>query len=174
MNIIVCASLLRLVPILLNGMKYAEIDLILLKVWSCMPNSSLVTVSLLSCQADSEEDQDVPDKDSDIRPRFHRARSHMTDGGSGGAEGREGEEEGDSDDDGVVADCLSDWNLRKCSAAALDVLSNVFNEALLPVFLPLLKQNLSSQVPCYTCTNHLGCVCVPYSPPICPFCCCHY
>lgn len=118
-------------------------------------------------QADSEEDQDVPDKDSDIRPRFHRARSHMTEGGSGGAEGREGEDEGDSDDDGVVADCLSDWNLRKCSAAALDVLSNVFNESLLPVFLPLLKQNLSSQVP----SPIALCGCALHSPAV--FCCCH-
>ena len=31
-NIILCVLTLRLVPILLNGMKYAEIDLILLKV----------------------------------------------------------------------------------------------------------------------------------------------
>lgn len=91
----------------------------------------------------------------------------MTEGGSGGAEGREGEDEGDSDDDGVVADCLSDWNLRKCSAAALDVLSNVFNESLLPVFLPLLKQNLSSQVP----SPIALCGCALHSPAV--FCCCH-
>ena len=63
-----------------------------------------------------------------------------------GADGGEGEEDGDSDEEELAADCLSDWNLRKCSAAALDVLSNVFNEALLPVFLPLLNENLSSQV----------------------------
>ena len=116
---------------------------------------SVVTCSAVShclCpQADAEEDQDVPDKDSDIRPRFHRARTHMPEGGSGGAqggggEGVAGEDDGDSDEEDLTADALSDWNLRKCSAAALDVLSNVFNEALLPVFLPLLKQNLSSQV----------------------------
>lgn len=41
-------------------------------------------------------------------------------------------------------EALSDWNLRKCSAAALDVLSNVFHDSLLPVLLPLLKQNLFS------------------------------
>ena len=32
-----------------------------------------------------------------------------------------------------------DWNLRKCSAAALDVLANVFMNDLLPVLLPILK-----------------------------------
>ena len=96
-------------------------------------------------QADAEEDQDVPDKESDIRPRFHRARTHLTEGARPEG-GGEGEEEGDSDEEELTADCLSDWNLRKCSAAALDVLSNVFNEALLPVLLPLLKRDLSSQV----------------------------
>ena len=30
----------------------------------------------------------------------------------------------------------------KCSAAALDVLANVFREALLPVLLPILKETL--------------------------------
>jgi hypothetical protein len=33
----------------------------------------------------------------------------------------------------------ADWNLRKCSAAALDVLANVFTTDLLPVLLPILK-----------------------------------
>ncbi len=37
---------------------------------------------------------------------------------------------------------LSDWNLRKCSAAALDVLANVFKDELLPVLLPILKETL--------------------------------
>ena len=83
----------------------------------------------------------MPDRDSDIRPRFHRARTHLQEGAGG-----EGEEDRDSDEEDLAADCLSDWNLRKCSAAALDVLSNVFHEDLLPVLLPLLKQNLSSQV----------------------------
>lgn len=65
------------------------------------------------------------------------------------AEGVEGEGEGDSDsdsdeDDDLKKEALSDWNLRKCSAAALDVLSNVFHDTLLPVLLPLLKTNLFS------------------------------
>ena len=147
-------------------MKYAEIDLILLKASPHLSlTHSLLTYPLthtlsfacslvqfligtlhslptlsLSLQADAEEDQDVPDKDSDIRPRFHRGRTHL-------AEARPDEtEEVDSDEEELTADCLSDWNLRKCSAAALDVLSNVFNDLLLPVLLPLLKRDLSSQV----------------------------
>lgn len=40
---------------------------------------------------------------------------------------------------------LSEWNLRKCSAAALDVLANVFREECLPIVLPILKETLFHQ-----------------------------
>lgn len=40
---------------------------------------------------------------------------------------------------------LSDWNLRKCSAAALDVLASVFRNDLLPVLVPILKETLFHQ-----------------------------
>ena len=84
------------------------------------------------------EDENVPDKDSDIRPRFHKAKTQ------GGGDLAEGDDSEDSDEDDLRKEALSDWNLRKCSAAALDVLSNVFHQALLPVLLPLLKENLFS------------------------------
>ncbi|KAF6017120.1 TNPO1 [Bugula neritina] len=61
----------RLVPVLVRGMKYSELDIILLK-------------------GDVEEDEHIADKESDIRPRFHRAKSHTQkhasiDGGGDGA-----------------------------------------------------------------------------------------
>lgn len=31
------------------------------------------------------------------------------------------------------------WNLRKCSAAALDVLSNVFGDEILPTLMPVVQ-----------------------------------
>merc|ERR1719342_284605 len=70
-----------------------------------------------------------------MKPRFHRSRSHhATTTGDG---------EDDEDDDGIDDEnSLSDWNLRKCSAAALDVLANVFLVELLPVLLPILKETL--------------------------------
>ena len=49
---------------------------------------------------------------------------------------------GDDDDGMDDENSLSDWNLRKCSAAALDVLANVFLVELLPVLLPILKVGL--------------------------------
>lgn len=48
----------RLLPILIRGMRYSDIDIILLK-------------------GDVEDDDDnVPDRDQDIRPRFHKSRTH--------------------------------------------------------------------------------------------------
>ncbi|KAG7491429.1 hypothetical protein MATL_G00003430 [Megalops atlanticus] len=108
--------LVQLIPILVNGMKYSEIDIILLK-------------------GDVEEDETVPDSEQDIKPRFHKSRTvTLQHEGGGGEEGEDIDEDEDDDDD-----TLSDWNLRKCSAAALDVLANVFRDELLPHLLPLLK-----------------------------------
>ncbi|KAG2466455.1 TNPO1 protein, partial [Polypterus senegalus] len=118
---VLCGHLPKLIPVLVNGMKYSEIDIILLK-------------------GDVEEDEAIPDSEQDIRPRFHRSRTvaqqHEADGI---------EDEDDDDDDIDDDDTISDWNLRKCSAAALDVLANVFRDELLPQILPLLKELLFHQ-----------------------------
>jgi len=100
----------RLVPILINGMVYSEIDIILLK-------------------GDVEEDEMVPDREEDIKPRFHKSKVH----GARGDQHQDGVDGSDDLDDlGDDDEAVSDWNLRKCSAAALDVLANVFHEELLP------------------------------------------
>ncbi|XP_064607040.1 transportin-1-like isoform X2 [Liolophura sinensis] len=111
----------RLVPILVKGMKYSEIDIILLK-------------------GDIEEDDMIPDKESDIKPRFHKSKTHS----QKHQDGEDVNNDGDCSDDGYDDDddSLSDWNLRKCSAAALDVLANVFRDDLLPILLPILKETL--------------------------------
>ena len=113
----------KLIPVLVKGMKYSEIDIILLR-------------------GDVEEDEMVPDREEDIRPRFHRARHHQIDHLSPSS--HDGMNDGDAsdDEDGNDDSSLSDWNLRKCSAAALDVLASVFRNDLLPVLLPILKETL--------------------------------
>ncbi|NWU31871.1 TNPO1 protein, partial [Dyaphorophyia castanea] len=115
---VLCRHLAKLIPVLVNGMKYSEIDIILLK-------------------GDVEEDEAIPDSEQDIRPRFHRSRTvaqpHEED---------RIEDDDDDDNDLDDDDTISDWNLRKCSAAALDVLANVFRDELLPHILPLLKELL--------------------------------
>ncbi|CAF0791983.1 unnamed protein product [Rotaria sordida] len=141
----------KLLPILCKNMKYSEMDIILLR-------------------GDIDEDEHIPDRIEDIRPRFHRARTRqqtqnlldtnsqlntMTDtnnnstatspNNQSGQHLQDDDEDDDDDDDdgsGTNADQATEWNLRKCSAAALDVLSNVFRETILPILLPILREML--------------------------------
>lgn len=123
----------QLLPVLIRAMRYSEMDVILLRG-----------------DRDDDADDAEPDRDSDIRPRFHKSRlhtiKHNNSFGSQLASGDSNMTGGDSDSEDEGADVddgsLSDWNLRKCSAAALDVLANVFGADLLPVLLPLLKETL--------------------------------
>ncbi|XP_038975247.1 transportin-1 isoform X2 [Phoenix dactylifera] len=96
----------RLIPVLMSNMVYADDD------------ESLV---------DLEEDESFPDRDQDLKPRFHSSRLH-------------GSDNGEEDDD----DTVNVWNLRKCSAAGLDILSNVFGDEILPTLMPLIQQKLST------------------------------
>ena len=107
----------ELVPILIKGMRYSENDLILL-------------------EGKDEYDTHIPDRDSDIRPRFHKSKNKNTTPFL--------LEDMDFDsDDGIFGDDFgSEWNIRKCSAAALDVLSNVFHDELLDPLLPILQNCL--------------------------------
>jgi len=103
-----------LVPILLKGMVYNQLDIMLL--------------------GGDEEDGHVPDKAQDIAPRHHSAK--VTSYSNGDSEFFD-----DDDED------ISDWNLRKCSAAALDTLATVYQDDLLPHLLPILKQSLDAKQP---------------------------
>ncbi|KAL6010691.1 Transportin-1 [Asimina triloba] len=76
---------------------------------------------------DAEEDESFPDREQDIKPRFHTSRFH-------------GSDYSEEDDDDIV----NVWNLRKCSAAALDFLSNVFGDEILPTLMPLLQAQLAT------------------------------
>jgi transportin-1 len=75
-----------------------------------MDMSSSWCCNLTLLQGDVEEDEMIPDREEDIRPRFHKSRTHTI---------KHSEENGDEeeeDDDGMDDDSsLSDWNLRKCS-----------------------------------------------------------
>ncbi|KAL3146894.1 hypothetical protein ABBQ38_014866 [Trebouxia sp. C0009 RCD-2024] len=78
--------------------------------------------------AEAAEDADhVDDTDQEIKPFINRSAAH-------------GEEEGEED-----ADEVSRWNMRKCSAAGLDVLSTVFQEELLPIVTPIVQQRLQEE-----------------------------
>ncbi|KAI3916107.1 hypothetical protein MKW98_004548, partial [Papaver atlanticum] len=52
-----------------------------------------------------------------------------------------GSENAEDDDNG---DIVNVWNLRKCSAAALDILSNVYRDDLHPTLMPLVQAKLAN------------------------------
>ncbi|KAG5832586.1 hypothetical protein ANANG_G00292690 [Anguilla anguilla] len=123
---VLAGHLVQLIPILVNGMKYSEIDIILLK-------------------GDVEEDEAVPDSEQDIKPRFHKSRT-VTLQHEAGRRGGRGHRRGPKTTrrhavrlEPAVSDFDSVPRAGKCSAAALDVLANVFRDDLLPHLLPLLK-----------------------------------
>lgn len=106
----------RLIPVLMQKMKYSVLEVMLKE----------------------EEDEMVPDRDQDIRPHIYHGRQH-TQSRMDSNNGDEGGIESDDEDDDFDN---SDWNLRKCSAAALDLLANNFHDDLLPTVLEILKETL--------------------------------
>ncbi|KIJ66034.1 hypothetical protein HYDPIDRAFT_87751 [Hydnomerulius pinastri MD-312] len=127
----------RVAPVLLDCMIYGEDDLLWLE--------------------GDTEDTNVPDKETDIKPRHYGGKAHGLDReGTGnpeevkrGAYGQETLDDDDDDyelDDDDFADEMStEWNLRKCAAAALDVLAVRFGAELMNVLLGPLKDKLWSQ-----------------------------
>jgi transportin-1 len=128
----------KIVPVLLSSMVYSEDEILRLE--------------------GEEDDYEVDDRQEDIRPTFASSKSgRLTTGANGenpsAANGNvlptnddddlsEGEID-DFDDDDSFGDPEEQWNLRKCSAAALDVLASVFHEAVFQATLPYLTDNLS-------------------------------
>lgn len=126
----------KVAPVLLECMIYGEDDLL----W-------------LDGDAD---DANVPDKDTDIKPRHYGQKAHGYEREDGDEEnkprlGAYGEEISDDDDedddydgDDFDDEMSTEWNLRKCAAAALDVLAVRFGADLLNVLLAPLKDKLWS------------------------------
>ncbi|KAI0317407.1 ARM repeat-containing protein [Amylostereum chailletii] len=130
----------RVAPVLLDCMIYSEDDLLWL-------------------EGDSE-DAAVPDKETDIKPRHYGGKTHGYDHDSGevngasdsatkkvGAYGEEINDDEDEfddelDDEDYEEEMSTEWNLRKCAAAAIDVLAVHFGPDLLNVMLEPLKTKL--------------------------------
>ncbi|KAJ3210700.1 hypothetical protein HDU67_005075 [Dinochytrium kinnereticum] len=96
----------------------------------------------------ADEESNVEDRPEDIQPRFHKAKSHAfegTDDQKKAQQKQDGQIEDDDDDDDDDGDDddedpgVSSWTLRKCSAAALDMMATVYAENILQFFLPELK-----------------------------------
>ncbi|KAH7066824.1 armadillo-type protein [Paraphoma chrysanthemicola] len=128
----------KIVPVLLSSMVYSEDEILRLE--------------------GEEEDYELDDRQEDIRPTFASSKTgRLTSGTNGEGPGPNGAtqlpstddddlsdgEIDDFDDDSIGGDPEEQWNLRKCSAAALDVLASVFHEAVFQATLPYLTDNLN-------------------------------
>lgn len=131
----------RIVPTLLKSMVYSDEDIARL--------------------AGAGDDADIEDKAEDIKPVFAKSKQRLPNGDSGdiaesGKNGTKtlGEQAVDELSDGEIDELSDDeegdedpedrWSLRKCSAAALDVLANVYHQPIFDIILPYLKDNLRS------------------------------
>ncbi|EGO00771.1 hypothetical protein SERLA73DRAFT_105148 [Serpula lacrymans var. lacrymans S7.3] len=113
----------RVAPVLLDCMVYGEDDLLWLE--------------------GDAEDTTVPDKETDIKPRHYGGKSHGLEREAAGNDSDE-EDEYELDDDDFADEMSTEWNLRKCAAAALDVLAVRFGATLMNVLLGPLKDKLWS------------------------------
>eukprot|EP00842_Homolaphlyctis_polyrhiza_P004959 jgi/Hompol1/5464/HPOL_004458-RA len=121
----------KIVPVLARGMVYTEDEIAML--------------------GGDKEDAHVPDSLQDIKPRHLKSRNHTNthEGGqqkppAAGADTDDVDgDEDDYDDDGDE-DADIEWNVRKCSAAAIDVMATVFKDEFLRILLPHLQVQLTS------------------------------
>lgn len=69
------------------------------------------------------------DRDQDLKPHIHKGVTHDAE-----------EEDGDDDDEEI-----NRWNLRRCSAAGLDVLATLYHSELLAIIMPVVQARLREE-----------------------------
>ncbi|KAK4705916.1 transportin-1, partial [Phenoliferia sp. Uapishka_3] len=122
----------KVIPVLLESMIYSEDDIIILDT--------------------GDDDAAVPDKASDIKPHLLASKTHTNERAEdaegarkNGGDGEDEDEDSDDEDyDEDEDDTYTEWNLRKCSAAALDVMAVAYDAEMMDVLLPYLKEKLFS------------------------------
>ncbi|KAK9462639.1 armadillo-type protein [Lipomyces oligophaga] len=136
----------KILPVLLKCMVYSEQD-------------------ILHFESLDSDDADMADKLTDIKPMHAKSKTAHTASGDSNHNNNDNfnddkkskqdfnddnnnnddeDDEDDEDEDEDFGLDLSDWNLRKCSAAALDIFASSYHENILQYSIPILKQNLVS------------------------------
>ena len=129
------AHMPKIVPVLLQCMVYDEDDAIRL--------------------AGDEDDANLEDRAEDLKPQFAKSKGARLDpskqdpsaatNGDGSGEGDDDNDdlsEGEIEESEIGDDPEDEWTLRKCSAAALDVFSNVYHDPIFGIILPYLRDTL--------------------------------
>lgn len=127
----------KVIPVLLQNMVYEEEDVLRLM--------------------QDEDDADTEDRAEDMKPQFAKSKAGRLDMSKSGDQAngqqqqqqqlQDGEDEdelseGEIEDSEFGDDPEDEWTLRKCSAAALDVFSNVYHDPIFEIILPYLKETL--------------------------------
>lgn len=121
----------KIIPVLLQSMIYEEDDAIRL--------------------AGDEDDADLEDREEDLKPQFAKSKGARLEtskpqqpNGNAAPDANADDDlsEGEIEDSEFGDDPEDEWTLRKCSAAALDVFSNVYHQPIFEIILPYLKETL--------------------------------
>ncbi|KAK9390535.1 armadillo-type protein [Lipomyces mesembrius] len=127
----------KIIPVLLRYMVYSEGD-------------------IERFESMNEDDADMEDRAEDIKPAYAKTRDAHHAGDQiekRDLNGIQVDDDDDFDDDGFddedddddfMMDMSPDWNLRKCSAAALDIFASSYHENILQYSIPTLQQNIAS------------------------------
>lgn len=111
----------NIIPVILSTMVYSDMDIMLL--------DSL-----------DEDNENVADRAEDIKPvHIKQKEGHQAKSKRGGDEDDE-----DDEDNEDPEDILSTWNLRKCSAAALDTFAGKYATLVLQIAQPHLLERVNS------------------------------
>lgn len=109
-------------------------------------------------RAEIEDDYMIPDKDDDIKPRHYRSKGQCFSSRAPGGEvantesqdisdldeaDLENEDDRDDDDDDDETGSGASWNIRKCTAAALDCLAHTYGDEILPFVFQELQKTLN-------------------------------
>jgi hypothetical protein len=129
-----------LLPVLLANMVYSEDD-------------------VESMENEDAKDDGSEDKDEDIRPQMAKSKEHKAvkrendsnannkfSSGDKNAESDDSDSDSDDDDhddDGDFGNSYT-WNLRKCSAATVDILSTSYPQQVLQYSFPIIKENMDA------------------------------
>lgn len=129
----------KIVPVLLQCMVYDEDEAIRL--------------------AGDEEDAELEDQAQDLKPQFAKSKSSRLDTSkpeaeangdvAAGTTAQDDEDElseGEIEESDIEDDPEGEWTLRKCSAAALDVFSNVYHDPIFEIILPYLRDTLRHEM----------------------------
>nr|POE94726.1 importin subunit beta-2 [Quercus suber] len=129
----------RIVPVLLDCMVYSEED-------------------QMRLEADADDDANEEDEIQDVKPGFAKTKNSRATTADAQTSGDSSKEAGNGyayadddlsdgeiaeDDEDIEIDPEDEWNLRKCSAAALDALASHFGTAVFGVTLPWLEENFA-------------------------------